>query len=851
MTTASAATLALTGAARARAQDAVSATEQPAAKPDASSDVDPEQTRIIVIGNRAIIASLQDVPIEREYDTDEISSYAVSTVEELLAEIRRENGDADAAVLVNGQPVRNMDDIADLPVEAVRRIEALPRGAAQRVGGAAGQRAFNIVLRPSVKSLTATASREEASEGGWHNSRGEALATYIKGPDRLNLTLRGADSGTLFENERDQFIPRAESTPFSAIGNIIPASGFQIDAALSALAGRTVTVAALPAGNTRPTLATLVAGANAANPSNLSAFRSLRGANSNYDLALAGNKQINDWLSLSANARLNWTRGRNFSGLPTARFLIPSTNAFTPFSTPVLLALNDPTRPLTSRNKSTGVSLGTTLNASFGDWLATFSGRYDQRDRTFESQFTGPFAPGASTVGNAVNPFDGGLAATIPVAMRLSDSNSTTYQLSTDVEGPLLDLWAGALRVRAGASAQWIDFDAEDSAGARRFSRHEYLAKAGVTIPLTSRDPAFLPAFGDSEIAADISVVDLGSFGTLNRHSLAFNWQPREWLRIVADENSDELAFPPELLSSPAVITPNVPYFDPLTAQTVDVTTINGGAGNLQNQKFRTRSLSLTATPLKPYNLQLNANYSVIDTDNQLGALPPPSSAVVAAFPDRFVRDATGTLIQVDQRSINFARQHNRQLRLGVSYNVPIQKSVTIAPKRGEPLSARRRIPALSLQLNASHTFILESTTVIRSGLPAVDLLEGGAIGIGGGQQRHATDVSLALTQGRSGVRLNARRRGESFLVIGSLAAPDLLTFSPLSTVDLKVFADFGEFFRGVRAAKDTRITLSFQNLANERQSVTNRARITPQAYQPVYRDAIGRTVSLELRKVF
>jgi hypothetical protein len=86
------------------------------------------------------------------------------------------------------------------------------------------------------------------------------------------------------------------------------------------------------------------------------------------------------------------------------------------------------------------------------------------------------------------------------------------------------------------------------------------------------------------------------------------------------------------------------------------------------------------------------------------------------------------------------------------------------------------------LQVNASHTFLLASRSVIRDGLGVIDLLDGGAIGIGGGRQRNVTDASFALTQGGTGVRINAIRRGISYLRTGSLAAPDLLTFQPATT---------------------------------------------------------------------
>jgi iron complex outermembrane recepter protein len=817
--------------------------------PQAPSDDDPDPSRIVVIGNRSIVASLEDVEPEQTYDEGRVASYAVSTLGELIDEIRDENGDGEPSLLVNGQPVSDVGDISDVPVEAIERIEALPRGSAQRVGAGAGQRAYNVVLRSSVKSATMTASREIATERGWANTRGEVLLTYIAGQDRVSVTLRGADSDALFESERD-FEPRAETVPYSPIGNIVPFSGTQVDPALSALAGQTVTSVALAAGNTQPTLAGLLPGTNRTNPSTRDFFRTLRGANRSYELAVSGNKTLTPWLSLSFNGRLNWVENESFSGLPSARFLIPSTNGFTPFSTSVFLALNDPNRPLKSTSDSTNGSLAATLNANVGMWHASVVGRYDERERTYLSDFTGPITGGSIAVGQTTNPFGGTLAASIPIGTRTSLSETATRLVSADAEGPIFDLWAGPVLARVGLGAEWASLDATDTSGSRRFRRHEYSAKAGVTIPLTSRDAAILPGLGDSELALDVGRVDLGRFGALERHSLAFNWQPTAWLRLVASEVSEEHAIAPELIAAPEVITPNVPYFDPLSGQTVDVTAIYGGAGALSNDRLRTRMLSMTARPVASYNLRLSADYVVTDWTNQIGALPPPSSAVVAAFPDRFVRDASGTLILVDNRSVNFARQHTRQLRLGAGFMIPVtQDAVTPANREtGAPLI---RVRGVRLEVNAAHTFVLDSTTAIRTGLPVVDLLNGGAIGIGGGQQQHLSNVGIALTQGASGVRIEARRRGRSFLIIGTLASPDLLTFDPLTTVDYKVFLDLGQQFPKVKVLKETRLSVMLENIFNERQRVFNTFGVVPQAYQPVYRDPIGRTIMVELRKVF
>ena len=145
------------------------------------------------------------------------------------------------------------------------------------------------------------------------------------------------------------------------------------------------------------------------------------------DVNLAANKQLNDWLSLSLNARLGWSRSENGSGLPSGRFLIPATNPFTPFGTAVSLALNDPGRPLVSRSDGNSQSLSATLNAQRGPWHAALTAKWDRRENSYLSQFTGSLGA-LGTVAPTINPFAGTLAGTIPVSQRTSTSRTSGSQ---------------------------------------------------------------------------------------------------------------------------------------------------------------------------------------------------------------------------------------------------------------------------------------------------------------------------------------------------------------------------------------------------------------------------------------
>jgi iron complex outermembrane receptor protein len=139
----------------------------------------------------------------------------------------------------------------------------------------------------------------------------------------------------------------------------------------------------------------------------------------------------------------------------------------------------------------------------------------------------------------------------------------------------------------------------------------------------------------------------------------------------------------------------------------------------------------------------------------------------------------------------------------------------------------------------------------IRDGLPALDLLAGDVAGVGTGRQRSASEANLSLTDRGTGLRLSADRIGRSFLQVGPPGGGNLLTFGRLTHLNAKLFADTARLFPHSAFARSGRIALSVENIANARQTVSDESGATPFGYQPVYRDPIGRTVTIELRKSF
>ena len=301
--------------------------------------------------------------------------------------------------------------------------------------------------------------------------------------------MRHSDSDILLDSDRG-LIELNQVYPYSPAGNIIPfTGGSQVDPVLSARAGRPVTVVALN-GNPTPTAADLLSGANHVNSSEVGSYRSLISASRPYEASLAGNKTLTPWLSLSVNGSLTWSDGQSLRGLPTGRFLISADNAYTPFSTPVFLALSDPTRPIESSNHSNSKSFTATFNANFAGWHMSFVGSYNDRNSRYVSDIGGTFPLGYYPVGPAVNPFSSGLAGLIPIDSTLGTSHNIDRQFSLDGEGPVFKVPAGQVVARYGASILWNTYETNDFRGAQSRDRRETQYKAGVTIPLTGELPA-------------------------------------------------------------------------------------------------------------------------------------------------------------------------------------------------------------------------------------------------------------------------------------------------------------------------------------------------------------------------
>jgi len=806
---------------------------------------DPSQREIVVTG-QALFPNIQP---ERNLDETGIESYGQSTVDELVGEIENELGDTDddqPLVIVNGQPINDLSEIGDLPIEALRNLQVLPRGTAIRFGGTSGQRVISLTLNRTVHSATLTAARKIATDGDWHGTRGEAILTDIHGSTRANLAFRVNDQAELLDSQRG-ITELQPFLPYAIGGNIVgyPSTSGEIDPLLSALAGKIVTVAPVPA-IPDPTLGDFVANANNPSITNIGPFRTIRPQSDNYELNGNFSTKLSSWLTGNATVDLSQNLSRSIRGLPSALFVLPATSPFSPFSQNVGIAAYGKD-PLHFHSRTDSANINITLNGTLGRWRANFNARHQEWKISSTSDQQMPLL--SNLLDNNFNPFGADFSPLIPIGSERISSRSLTNLLQLEMTGPSLRLPAGSVETTIEGRLQWNHLVSSSTIlqfGNRDIQRSEQAIRGAIDVPLTSRSQGVLPQMGDLDATAEYQFDHFSDAGTLSHYALGLGWEPLPLLRVHGAIEHNEMPASVELLGSPTLETQNVFVFDPLTGNTAQVVEITGGNPSLKPETDQIRRVSAQLILIPKLNLQLNAEFTDTNRRNFVSSLPDESAAIMLAFPDRFIRDSNNTLTTIDLRPINFESDEEKRLRWGLSMNARIGGAVPGAKRGPGPVT-----PTTFLQLTANHTIVFSDRIVIRSGLDPVDLLSGGAIGIGGGRVRHQLDGTAAITSGGLGARIGATWRSRSSLLARVNGTADMLTFSPVTIINLRAFADMRRIVPGSKFAKGLRLSLDVLNLTNSRQRVRDSFGNTPLQYQPGYRDPIGRTIEMEIRKVF
>lgn len=813
-----------------------------------------------------------DIPPEVQLSPAEIRAYGVSSVAELLTALEpqtssgRGRAGGRPVTLVNGQRISSFAEIRDLPTEAILRVDILPEEVALKYGYRADQRVVNFVLRPRFRATTAEGAIEVPTAGGRESGDINLGVLRIQRETRMQLDVKANKATPLLESERDI---------------------------------RTTALA------DQPSLAPFALG----DGGDERAFRTLQGTADTLAVNAVISRPLAEGVSATLNARVEVGETESRLGLPIATLQLPATNPFSPFSQDAEIYRYFGLNPLRRTTDSADAHLGGGVNGAYAGWRWTVTGNADRvTSQTLTDRGVDATALQIAVIGGADPSSSAANALVNWRAPDQAESVVTSADLEGVITGSLFKLPAGDLNSTLTLGAETRKFESESL---RRgvfqsadLSRDIGRAQANFDLPLTSRRNDVLGGFGNLSLNTNLAVENLSDFGALTTLGGGVNWSPFESLRIIASYTREEGAPTMQQLGNPVLETPNTQVFDFATGRTVEVTQITGGNPLLTSDTRQVTKLGLNFKPWSATDLMLRVDWTKTKIEDVIAAFPTPTPEIEAAFPERFLRDADGQLAVIDTRPVNFARQDREEVRWGFNYSKPL-RSTRPPPfaanfqrqgpgqagqaQPGQPAAAGQpgQAPTVqigppdgggqrrqggggfggpggpggfgrgggpgagALQFAVFHTWRLQEEILIRPGVPVLDLLDGSAVGSGGGQPEHQVDVQAGVSRNGLGARLSARWQSGTE-VDGAVGGEDLI-FSDLTTVDVRLFADLGlqSIARNNPWLRGARVTLAVENLFDDKLDVRSRSGLTPISYQPDYLDPLGRTVRISFRKLF
>jgi hypothetical protein len=679
-----------------------------------------------------------------ELSPSELESYGADTLSDLVDALkfltRSSRSDGTPVVLINGH-LAGLVEFANLPSDAVERVEVLPETVALQYGFSENQRVLNIVLREHYRAVPTRLTESGATEGGDRTTQVDASLVRLE--DEARVTVLGSYSNIAKLLEGDRGIDQPDSL-----------------------------------------------------------YRTLQPDKSEGKVAGTVSGSI-----LGASSSLEGSFDRvSTKGLQGA-----------------VEAADGPT-PLEQTANTNTARVALQLTGQVGRFVWGALGSYS-RVTTNSSG-----AIGLDDAGSLV--FD------------RTNSALNTGSLQLSLSGRIATLPAGSVVANIKAAFGYQGFLSEDAYSGAPLARSNHVradhsASFNTSLPIASRDNHVGAAAGDLAATVSISSDDVSNFGALLSQSYGLDWTPINKVHLNAIFTDHQI--PPTLqqILAPETFTPNVEMFDFVTGQTVFVTSISGGAPNLRVTDDRVASFGVSLGPFLG-KTTFSAHYEQHRTRDTVGTLPPLTADVELAFPERFMRDADGTLIEVDNRSVNLQRQDMNDLKWGFNAWFPFGQ----ATKGGTPDR---------FEFSAFDTWYFKDEILIRDGIPTLNLLNGAPSNGAGGQPRHQIDWTALAYKDGLGAALNGAWKSATSVGTGGALSSDTLQFSALGTVNLRLFADLSRLpaTHDHEWAHGMRVAVQVLNLFDRRQSVQDSEGVTPIVFAPGYLDPVGRTVSLTIRKTF
>lgn len=754
-------------------------------------------------------------------EEDEIASYGVASLAELIDELAPQTGSARGrgggrpAFLVNGRRVNGFREMRNYPPEAIRRVEILPEEVALRYGFRPDQRVVNFILKDNFVSVSGDVEYGFPSGGGYSTNEIEGSFLRIDGDNRLNIAFEAEDSSMLTEAERD--VSSVSATPLT--GDADPAA-----------------------------YRSLVADS-----------RDLQ-LNANWTKSL-GEGGLGGAITLSATA----TRSDNLSWRGLDAVTLTDGGGNSAYRT--LYDEDSGFGPRIRDTKSQGFELGVSYDTRLGDWglTATTNWAHDET-RTFTDA-----SADTAALQDAVAA--GTIAYDAPVATLLSsglveardtyraDTNTESVSSLVTVTGHPVVLPAGELSLVLKAGYDWNGIDSSDTRNPLRdakLTRGDASGGFSVGVPIASRREGFLSAIGDLTLDLSGGVNHLSDFGTLFDGSAGLNWGVTEKLDLQASYIYREAAPSLSQLGAPQVVTTGSTVYDFTTGQTVLVDILSGGNPDLVAEKQKDWKFSLNWDLPVLERSRFIVEYYDENSTNVSSSFPVLTPAIETAFPDRVVRDSDGNLVSIDQRPVTFASENGQRIR----YGFDISDRIAGKEEEGARGGGRGRGgggPGMGPPGGRSggrwnvalyHTWRLQQDVLISADGPSLDLLDGDSL-TSSPTARHEIELQGGVFYNGIGLRLSGNYYGGSSVDGSTSAGSTSLDFHDYATFDARLFVDLERQFKDVDFLKGSRFSIRVDNIFDAQQRVTDEFGVVPVSYLPDFTDPKGRFIELDFRKRF
>ena len=777
-----------------------------AASDEAASDED----AIVVVGQRERSPVIGDIPPENQLNSRDIRATGATSITELLEAIAPQTGSArgrgggQPVLLLNGLRISSFRELRDIPPEAIERVDILPEEVALKYGYRADQRVVNFVLRRRFNSTAIRADTGAATDGGYITGLADGTRLRINRDQRTTINLHAEANGAIDEVERGI--------------DIAPLAPGEIDQR---------------------------------------GFRSLVGSRRLVRGNVTATRTMFGNVGATVNAELEHREGESGLGFDT--------------------------RPLLRDTTNDAAHLGLTFSGTKGRWRWSAIGNADWARSTSDSDRSDAITDTAR-------------------------STTTSGGIDTTASGPLFKLPAGDASATVKLAADTISLNSrrrrDGVPSDTSLGRDRLDGSLNLDLPILRNSP-----LGRLTANANVELERLSDFGTLMTYGTGLNWTPVDRLNLIASWTREEGAPTIAQLGNPLIETADTRVFDFTTGQTVNVIAITGGNPGLKADRRSVFKLGANYKPWDKTDFRLRADFVSSTIRNPIASLPGPSAALEDAFPERFIRDGADNLVSVDFRPVNFDESRRQVLRWGFDFTKPLKSArpssaqiaqlrSRFAPPGGSAAPGQVRPPTEGgarpeggvrpegaqpggergggggfggggrgfggggfggggganrgrLQLSMTHIVTLVDQASIRDGLPQLDFLRGDASDQSGGTPRHRVELQTGWSNNGFGARLSGNWRSGTRVEGGPNGD---LTFKPLTTIDLRLFANLGERFDLVAKHPwlfGSSVRLEIDNLLNERSKVLDSFGAVPFGYQAGLLDPTGRTVTLSFRKLF